>query len=297
MSVRFNCPKCGELIAFPDKHAGRRAKCLSCGQLFIIPSKDEQLAQVIEPPSRQQDRPLPGFYRAVFVENWKLFVDPHSATTLVFVSAAVCFKFFLSPEPCCGYITYFVVWGWLFGLYLNIIFEAASGVHELPQIYLGTAVTFFWHIIKPFLIFFITIVAVMLPCILAISILRDESLTAENMWEFELGPRLIVQALFVLGLSVFPAAILAVAVGQDITLLRPSCLFKPIRRALRPYLVTFALLVAFGVIELRTKQYTGAGPAETTAHLTLNLALQVLAIIAMRAIGLFYYHYNCFFAW
>jgi len=29
----------------------------------------------------------------------------------------------------------------------------------------------------------------------------------------------------------------------------------------------------------------------------MNLGLQVVAIIAMRAIGLFYRHYTCYFQW
>ena len=35
----------------------------------------------------------------------------------------------------------------------------------------------------------------------------------------------------------------------------------------------------------------------SSAQLGLNLAVQVLAIIAMRSIGLFYKHYQCYLRW
>jgi len=47
----------------------------------------------------------------------------------------------------------------------------------------------------------------------------------------------------------------------------------------------------------QTHQYEYAGPWTTAWHLALNLLVQVVAIYAMRAIGLFYRHYACYFAW
>ncbi|MHC4259777.1 MAG: hypothetical protein ACYSTF_05120, partial [Planctomycetota bacterium] len=210
----------------------------------------------------------------------------------------VCFKFFLARSMCgCGYITFVFVWGWLLGFYLNIIYETALGIDKLPEIYLGTSITFLWYVVKPFLIFFLTVVAVQIPFIIALSLLRDKGLTAMNMWTLELGPRLILQSLFVLGLFFFPIAVLTVAVGKDITLLRPDYLLKPVSTAFIPYLIVVGLLVVVDVAETQTTQYTGAGFSTTAAHLTLNLGVQVIAIIAMRSIGLFYRHYAPHFSW
>ncbi|MBA7639498.1 hypothetical protein ES703_47156 [subsurface metagenome] len=160
MTIQFNCPNCNAVIAFDDKHCGKRARCTTCGQLFIIPSKDNEKPKKVEPP-KEKGRPIPGFYRAVFVNNWKLFIKPENATSLVFIVAAVCFKFFLGERICgMNYISYIVVWGWLLGFYLNIIYETAFGIDKLPEIYLGTFVTFFWYIVKPFFLFFCTMAAV-----------------------------------------------------------------------------------------------------------------------------------------
>jgi len=296
MTIQFNCPSCGELIAFDDKHAGKRARCLSCGQIFIIPQSSDETPQKIE-PKVQKVEPVPGFYTAVFVDSWKIFIDRQNATALVFVTAVVCFRFFLAPAMCCGYITSFIVWGWLLGFYLNLIYETASGMDKLPEIYLGTGGTFFWYIVKPFLVFFITFFVMELPFIICLSLFREKQVTVENMWQFEFGPRLLLQIFFLLGLFLFPAAILSTSVAKDITLLRPDYLLKPISKAFTPYLVVFVLLVAFVVIETLTRQYTGASLQVTAGYLILNLAVQVTAITAMRSIGLFYRHYNCYFDW
>jgi len=242
--------------------------------------------------------PVGGFYRGVFVDSWKVFADGENATSLVFVVAAVCFKFFLARGACClNYITFIAVWGWLFGFYFNIISEAALGSDKLPEITLGTGGMFFWNMVKPLFVFFITLFIVWMPLIIMLAMLQNRGITFRNMWQIELGPRLLLQAFFVLGLFLFPAAILSMVVAADITLLRPDYLFAPIRRASAPYLVVFTLLIAAAVLESQTRQFTGANPAATVAYLALNLGVQVVAIIAMRSIGLFYRHYGCYFLW
>jgi ribosomal protein S27E len=70
MTIQFNCPYCDALIAFPDRHAGKHARCLTCGQLFIIPSSDGEKPQKIE-PKIQKAEPVPGFYRAA-QHHWAL---------------------------------------------------------------------------------------------------------------------------------------------------------------------------------------------------------------------------------
>jgi len=298
MTIQFNCPNCDALIAFADKHSGKRARCSTCGQIFIIPSRDNEIAKKIK-LQIEKGEPLPGFYHAVFLDSWKIFISPENATSLAFVAAAVCFKFFLAQAICCmNYISFVIVWGWLLGFYLNIIYESAFEIDKLPEIYLGTGVTFLWYVIKPFLIFFFTMAVVQLPFIIALLLLQNKGITPQNMWQAELGFRLLLQLLFIFSLFLFPMAILTVAVGKDLTLLRPDYFLVPIFRAPAPYIVVVALLVVFGVIEMQTAQYEREIPlAITAARLALNLALQVIAIIAMRSIGLFYRHYSCHLQW
>jgi hypothetical protein len=296
MTIRFNCPNCDSLIAFADKHCGKRARCLKCGQLFIIPFKDDEKPQKVK-PKIEKGEPLAGFYRAVFIDSWKLFVDSANVASLVFVVAVVCFKFFLSEAFCLGYISFIIVWGWLLGFYLNIIYETAFEIDNLPEIYLGTSITFLWYVIQPFLTFFFTMAVAQLPFFITMSLLQDKGITPVNMWAGHTGYYLLLQVFFIFGLFLFPMAILTMAVGKDIFLLRPDYFLIPVFKAFIPYIIVVILLSAFAILEMHTTQYAGAGLGATARDLALNLAVQVVAIIAMRSIGLFYRHYYCHFCW
>jgi len=293
MTIQFFCPNCNEIIGFPDKHAGKRARCTTCGQFFIIPSENYKKPKKVEPP-KEKGEVLPGFYRAVFVDNWKLFFDSENATSLVFVIAVVCFKFFTAGSLCCGFVTHYVVWGWLLGFYLNIIYETAFEIDKLPEIYLGTSITFMWYIIKPFFLFSITMAVVQLPCIIMFIMLKEQGFSSRDILQSEFG---WLHILFILGLFLFPIAILTTAVGKDFTMFRPDYLLRPIFRAFLPYVVTVLLLIAAALLETRTTQFTHADLLTTAGHLAMNLAVQLIAVIAMRSIGLFCRHYNCHLAW
>jgi hypothetical protein len=131
----------------------------------------------------------------------------------------------------------------------------------------------------------------------ALSLLKDKGITHENMWQARTGLHLLLQALSVFGLFLFPMAILTTAVGKDLTLLRPDYIIVPILKAFMPYLTVVALLVAACLLETQTKQFKGSTFAITVGNLALNLAVQLIAIIAMRSIGLFFRHYSCRFRW
>jgi len=294
MTIQFFCPNCNEIIGFPDKHSGKRARCTNCGQLFIIPSENYKKPKKVELP-KEKGEPLPGFYRAVFVDNWKLFFDSENVTSLAFVIAVVCFKFFKYRLCCCDYITSFAVWGWLFGFYLNIIYETSFEIDKLPEIYLGTSITFLWYIIKPLFLFSITLAVVQLPCIIRFFMLKEQQgLSFNDIPQLAFG---LLHVLFIFGLFLFPIAILTASVGQTFTFFRPDYLIGPVLKAFGPYSVTVLLLVATALLAIKTPQYTHAGLLTTAGHLAMNLAVQLIAIIAMRSIGLFYRHYNCHLKW
>ncbi|MDT8300452.1 MAG: hypothetical protein RQ760_03145 [Sedimentisphaerales bacterium] len=293
MTIQFFCPSCNDIIGFPDKHAGRRARCSNCGQFFIIPSENYKKPKKVKLQEEKGD-PLPGFYRAVFVDNWKLFFDSENVTSLAFVIAVVCFKFFTYGSPCCAYVTHFAVWGWLFGFYLNIIYETAFEIDKLPEINLGTSITFLWYIVKPLFLFSLTLAVVQLPCIIMYIKLKEQGLTFNNILHSDFG---LLHVLFIFGLFMFPIAILTASVGQTFTMFRPDYFLGPVFRAFVPYTVTVLLLVAAAFLEMRTTQFVGAGLLTTAGHLAMNLAVQVIAIFAMRSIGLFLRHYSCYFAW
>jgi len=297
MTIEFNCPKCGALIAFDNKHAGKQAKCLTCGQKFLIPAESFQKAKKVEPEPEPKEDPIPGFYHAVFLDSWKVFFNSKNTTALVFVAAVVCFRFFLAQACCLNHIANFVIWGWLCGFYLNVISHTAIDDDELPEIDIGTSITFLLYILGPFFMFFFTLLLVEFPFILGMALTQDSGVTLENLWSGTTLIHRLLQTLLLGGLFLFPAAILTTAVGGAFSMLRPDYLLAPLPRAFLPYLTTVALLAAACIMEMHTTQSTGAEPKIAATHLAMNLLVQVVAIIAMRSIGLFYRHYGCYFKW
>jgi hypothetical protein len=299
MTISCRCPKCNGLCAFAEKNAGRRARCHKCGQIFIIPDRDGQKPQEVELPKAAAGKPIPGFYRAVFVDNWKVFFKRQSVTPLAFVVAVISFRFFLVGS-CLGFITILVSWGWLLGFYLNIIHDTAFNIDELPEIYLNDSIIFIWSIIRPLLIFILTMFCVQLPYVIASGILKYHGIVYDDIWISQFGWITLLQILFILGLFFFPVAILTIAVGEDPTLLRPDYLVRPIFKSFAPYMVVVCLLVIATFFDSQTvyvDQLQGAGRPVIAGHLAANLGSQAITIVAMRTIGLFMRHYSCYFPW
>jgi hypothetical protein len=154
------------------------------------------------------------------------------------------------------------------------------------------------YILGPFFIFLYTLFLVEFPFLIGLSLAQDSGVTFHNLWSGSSGLHRLLQALLLGGLFLFPAAILTTAVGGTFSLLRPDYLLAPLPRAFFPYLTAVALLTAACLLEMHTAQYdVAAEPKVTVANLGLNLLVQVVAIVAMRSIGLFYRHYGCYFKW
>jgi ribosomal protein S27E len=303
MTIRFNCPSCNELIAFADKHSGKRAHCANCGQKFVIPSADKEKLKKIKSP-KERGVPLGGFYRAVFAESRRLFTKEENITGLVFIAVAVCLKFFMAgrnytmtipgraysvdlPIPI-GHVLHVSAWGFLFWYYMKIIYSIAYEQEKLPDVIVGGFNGLVWLIVKSVYTFILILLVLELPYFVAALI--------ANWMDFEW--RVFEYVLMFAGLYFFPVAILTVAVGKDLTLLRPDYFVITILRAFRPYLVTALLLGAAVVLQIFAKQYSGQfSAAAIGGYLLLNLAVQVIALIAMCSIGLFFRHYSCLLPW
>ena len=303
MSIQFNCPFCKAVIAFADKHAGKRARCLTCGQLFIIPAKDQERPQKVEALSEEKKVPVAGFYRSVFMDSWKMFIKPQNATGLVFVVATVCLKFFLGHtdysftmggfrvQAPTGFIITLAAWGCLFWYYMEIIYSAAFDVEELPEVYMGGLFGFIWNIIRSLCIFAVALVVVQLPCIIFLVVSRKTGIECP----------IISHILAIAGLFAFPMAILTFSVGRDITMaFRPDYILKPIVNAFWPYFVVVGFFVLVWELQLQTVGYgelLDRGKTVIGLYLLANIAVQALALVSMRSIGLFHRHYSCYFPW
>jgi hypothetical protein len=303
MTIEFNCPNCDSVIAFPDKHIGKRAHCTNCGQSFVIPDKSYSKVKKIKPPKEAKSEPIPGFYRAALIDNWKIFLNPKNITGLAFILTATFFKFFTANKNFSifvqgqslaidiyvplGWLCRGIAWGFLFWYYREIIYSTGFDQEDFPEVILDGFRGLVWKIFESLYTLFIIFLAAGLPSLLLFFVF--EKTFAEIP--------IILHALVLLGLFLLPAAIMNVAVGKDLTLLRTDYLIKQVARDFIPYVVIFILLAAAIFMQMFAKQYNPKEPSETWIYFLFNFAVQMVFIYAMRAIGLFYRHYSCHTPW
>jgi hypothetical protein len=298
MTIEFNCPKCKALIAFADKHAGKRAKCLTCKQRLIIPGASGKKPERVADEPVDKGDPLPGFYKAAFADGWRLFLTSDGLAGLVLVTAAVCFKFFAghmdysAPTPGftlqlpVGWVITLLAWGILFGYYLDVIESGTFDQDQLPEVSVGL-----WGIVKALWVFGYGLVMVLTPCILWLGVQHTLSHARPS----------VTWVLANLGLLMLPTLLLTFGVNRDVGIMaRFDQMIGPAIKAFRPYLlVALAFLVVWN-LQMLTRDYADLRDADTgvvVLHLAGQLAIQVLVIMVMRALGVFYRHYACYFAW
>jgi hypothetical protein len=186
-----------------------------------------------------------------------------------------------------GLVVTLSAWGCLFWYYMEIICSTALDTDELPDVYMGGLFGFIWNVIKSLTIFLVGLVAVLLPCIIFISISKSTGVVSH--------------VLSIVGLFAFPMAVLTISLAPDVTMVfRLDYIFKTVAKAFWPYLLAAGMFLLAWELQLRTVGYgrlIGSGYLVIGLHLLANLAVQALALIAMRSIGLFYRHYYCYFPW
>ncbi len=306
MTIEFNCPNCNSVIGFPDKHAGKQAHCTSCGQQFTIPAKSFEKVKKIKPPKekeKEKAEPIPGFYRAVLIENWKIFFNLKNVTPLAFILTVVVFKFFTAHLNFdftiagdwlvfnfyipLGWVCTAMAWGILFWYYREMIYSTGFDQKDFPEVVLGGFYSLIWKIVQSIYILFIILLVIGWPAIIGYFILKS----------IEPESPLFLYSLISIGVFLLPAAIMNIAIGKDITLLRPDYFLVMIFRAFAPYFLIFILLGAAIALQVFSRQYNPKEPSGTGWYLLLNFATQMVLVFAMRAIGLYYRHYSCHAPW
>lgn len=306
-TITFNCPKCGFVCAFRDAYAGRRARCLKCDQVFIIPAQDNQTAEKVKPPKENYD-PLPGFYDAVFKRTLSAIFNKQGVTTLFFVLIVTTLRFFVGylnyvmKIPCqsggtlniympLGWAIAAFIWGGLFWIYAEIIYSTAFDVEFLPEITFEGGTGYFAKVFSSIYSFFVILLVVLLPAIIFRNIFLFAGITSN--WA--------VLPFIVLGMFLFPMAVLTVSIGRDLTMLfRPDYFFTPVKKAFKHYLFVSAIFIVVWQLQYMSKNY-GEITSKSVFMVSLNLAfvllVQILIIFAMRIAGLFYRHFACYFKW
>ncbi len=314
-TITFYCPKCNYLCAFKDIHSGRRAKCLRCDQVFIIPSADGEKACKVKPPRKEFGRPLPGYYEAVFKKTFPVIFNKHNLPThlsifptLLFIFILTTLKFFVGHLDCSreipcqsgGTITILLpvgsvitglVWGGIFRCYAEIIYATAFDIELLPEIYFGGGLGYLFNALESLYSFFVALIVVLLPAIVAKIIFIKTGI--HSNWP--------VFPFVILGMFLFPMAVMIVSISRDLLLLfNLKCFFIPIKKAFRHYLFLAGLFILTWQLQYISLNYgdvAGRPRWVIMLHLLAVLAIQILAIVTMRATGLFYRHFACYFDW
>jgi hypothetical protein len=293
MSISFHCPNCEQICAFHDEYAGRQGRCCKCNQVFTIPFQEERIAEKIE---TDPGEPVPGFYRAVFFENWKVFIKFPSLVGLVFITAAVSFKFFAGHANYqflrfyfpLGFITQIITWGCLCWYYMEIVTSAASGEDELPVTEIGIGFEFFGNVLGTLYLFVVALAVVEVPCIILIKLLKAFGVVGSAVQYF----------IMLSGLFAFPMAVLILAIGRGPWMvLWPGNIIRPIAKAFFPYLLTAGFVILAGALQLMTAGYVHLQDKNNLTvglHLAMNIGVVFLTVFAMRTVGLFGRHYNCY---
>jgi cytochrome c biogenesis protein CcdA len=307
MALTFRCPECNGICAFAEKHAGRGARCTRCQSHFIIPASSDETAKKITLETNDDGGAISGFYRAVFVKSWKVFIDRKNLVGLALMIVAVLVKFVVAnsntvisvvmpstgktaelPLPF-GHIIAGMCWGVLLWYYMQMINSTAFEVDEMPEPVVGGFVKFITKTATSLYVFAMTLGFVELPCIGAILI--------NEVTPIDITP--VVLTLAGVGFFLFPMAFMSVSVNSDLTdMFHVKRMIPPIAKVFRPYLTVASLVFIAGVAEYFTSNYNAEmlqnGPNIIVLNLAGKIFAQIPTIIAVRSMGLLYRHYGGF---
>jgi DNA-directed RNA polymerase subunit RPC12/RpoP len=297
MTITFKCPECGQLCAFPEKHAGRRARCTKCNQRFTIPAKQGDNAVKLK---TAPETPLPGFYKAALQDNRKIFTDFHNITPFVFLTALVCFRFFLAHtdysftvgnfrvQMPLGWIVIIITWGCQIWYYMETVYAASLNNKQLPEIDIGFGFEFFGNIIKSIYLFVVAVILAEAPFLILVAILKSIGLTQAYL----------LQPITLGGAFLLPTMIFILSTGRDLWLIfRVDYLIKPLIKSPLPYSVVAILIAAGAIIEWETVGYGEVrlySNSLIAVHLLANIGSAVFLLIVMRVTGRYAYHYRCY---
>ena len=274
---------------------------MKCQERFVIPSPDNPKAKKILEDSTE---PVGGFYHEVFLRTWPIFFRLEHVVTLVFLVVIVCFKFFLrnvnysftagrfALNVPIDWIAMFVCWGYILWFYMATIERTAINSQDLPEVDVGSGFAFFWTLIKSIYLFIVAIVLAELPFLAIIWVLYN-GLGIGWMWlRYLLG---------LTGLFFVPMLLLAVSSAKEMWMaLRPDFIVVPVLKAFGPYVVCAVLMAIAGILQVLALRYDAMQePSKLViaGQLAFNFVAVIAGIVAMRSVGLFFRHYECYFPW
>ncbi|AQT68987.1 hypothetical protein STSP2_02165 [Anaerohalosphaera lusitana] len=302
--MNVDCTGCNKTYTVPDSHAGKKVQCKMCGSIFTISPEQASDYENPEPADEQytNDTPLPGFYTAALRDSWKVLFRCSNLKFMVFIFAAVAFKFFIGHvdlsatfpgfrlQMPIGQITTVIAYGCVFWCYMRLIEDTVYGVDEMPDSDdINSGFAFFGNVIKADYFFIVAFILSQLPFILLLTMLMSTPVPV---------PALVRITFLVAGFFLFPMMLLNLTASESPWLaFVPANTLRPIAKAFKPYTLVFLLVAAAVIAQILIPDYgrLDSPPMIIAASAFLGELIAVLLMLfAMRAVGLFGRHYDCY---
>jgi len=311
MPIHYQC-ECGATIRLPDWSVGRRARCQTCQKTFTVPdgpswpeSLDVNAPSLVKiyqdsAPATAEPR-LPGgrdqsqdaiqekkhpFWKDLLA-SFALCFDAGNVVILLIIVFMHFWIVLLSFGGILGFFGQILVYGYLCAFYQSIIGDTASGEDKLPNTMVSNILD---DLLLPLVRFIATWFAALIPTI------------AAHITALFLGvsvPSWLSTALVLLGCAFWPVIILAVSIGGGFSGLWPHVIIRTALAAPLAYgAIGVTLAIAVGLMSLPELVPASWLPASFWTLHTINGILSAYAaIVAMRAIGLYYRHFKHKFPW
>jgi|GEM_PF-2386380 len=335
MTIKVSCGICGKVYKVRDDAAGKRLRCKECGETIKIPepetehddddfsnlladaveleSKSKSIRQPVRKPMVKAEkyqgdvegpvtRKKTNNYTEDLMETFLFPLDPANLFTFVFIFILICLKDFVLPYGGrFGFLGAIIILGWYSNYRFSIIYEAASGQKELPE--LSPEEGFF----IPMLQWLATWLLVHLPAYLYLgfalySLLGNAgvqgmpNLIPQEVFDilplFHLGVFLF---LYCAGLFFWPILALCIAVGGFETIFRIDLMIVTIFRSKAAYFFT-----AGGIFLTTVVQFTVLITAFKLGFIGIIFMMVIILymeIVSLRMIGHYYHHFKKRFAW
>jgi hypothetical protein len=299
MTITCTCPKCDRFCGFKDAHAGRRVRCLACNSHFIVPDHDGQTARLLKP---EPEAPLPGFYRAALVDNFKVFIQKESLFGIILCIALTCFHFFVGDEDysftlgrfrpplMIGWLVTFCCAGYLLWYFMETINTTTVGNDFLPEISIGGGFDFIGESAKSIYLFIAAFAIAVIPGAGLAALL--EKLGASYSW--------LNVIIIMLSLSMLPMILCMLGSGvAPWKVFRYDLIIRIITKTFRPYVLSAVITFIALLAVCFTVGFFATNPNLNRPGVPVMLALRLTAVFmmlfAMRTIGLYGRHYcYCF---
>lgn len=297
----------------------------------VSPSKAQQdiPAPIIEIEYEQDDgtvqwrrKPERGYWNAMF---WSMLFPASIHNLATFLTLWGVFAF-LDCLPMPRFRLFYIlgffwlaIWCWYIAFRVAVIESAAGGHFRLPDVEIATD---FWaDLLEPAMRWCGSWLVVLIPAFIYSTIQGYRGINViSNSWQAIMNPALLgvagptvdatLLSLLSIGLFFWPMVILVATIGGFGHLWRVDQLLYTLGNSFMPYLVTVAVVFATYAIYVACEAFlttsVGAIYASATFQaLGLGLLKRVLAtgielytaIVAARAIGLYFRHFGHRFAW